>query len=212
MFRLCILACTVLSLPSNCSLGKVRHTTSHVKDSWTNFLDLGEALNLDLTDFINHLYALITPMSLSLGVEDPVAGIRTKGRTDTKSQSYTPVDMLFRALNLVFTSRSATFARSPPWRAAAFAKRLVLVSLQLPPSTSARIISFVHTLVAQEPMLEALLSTEDRMANGIYRVDVDDPQLCNAFATNLWELHLLAKHIDKDVKAAALALLDFSRD
>lgn len=151
-------------------------------------------------------------MSVSLGVEEPVVGTRALKTMKGDNQNNTPANMLFRALNLVFSSRSAAFTGSPPWRAAAFAKRLCMASLQFPPLTAARTLAFVRTLVSQEQKLEALLSTEDRMTDGIYHADVDDPQLCNAFATNLWELHVLSKHVDRNVKEAAIALLDYSRD
>ncbi|EJD06019.1 nucleolar complex-associated protein 3 [Fomitiporia mediterranea MF3/22] len=160
----------------------------------------GEALNLDLTDFINHLYALILPLSSTPGIEEPGQ------RSDTLA------NMLFRALNLVFFSRSPS-AKSPPWRTAAFAKRLLIASLHFPATTAARTVDFVRSLFVKEPKLDALLSIEDRITNGVYRPDVDDPQLCNPFATNLWELQLLIeRHADLEVRRLAEGLLQYSRD
>lgn len=119
-------------------------------------------------------------------------------------------DMLFRALDLVFTRRS-TAGASPPWRSAAFAKRLLTASLAWPPDTATRAIAFVGDLVERDPKLEALLSTDDRSVNGVYRPELDDPQLSNPFGTNFWELHLLAqRHWDRRVAAAARKLLDSS--
>ncbi|KAI5123294.1 hypothetical protein M0805_009315 [Coniferiporia weirii] len=173
----------------------------------------GEALNIDLTDFINRLYALIVPLSTMPGIEDPVAGTKATLGSKSASQNDTPANMLFRALNLVFSPRTPSFGKSPPWRTAAFAKRLLTASLQLPASTATRSLSFVKSLFAKEPRLEALLSAEDRMADGVYRPDVDDPQLCNPFATNLWELQLLMeRHGDEGVRRAAVELLHYSRD
>lgn len=65
----------------------------------------------------------------------------------------------------------------------------------------------------KEPKLEALLSTEDRISDGIYRPEIDDPQLCNPFATNFWELQLLAeRHSSEEVRQGAADLMVFSRD
>lgn len=112
-------------------------------------------------------------------------------------------DMLFVALDIVFSSRTC-----PPWRSAAFAKRLLTASLNWPPNTILRVLDFVGGLVAKDSKLEALLSTEeDRTVDGIYRPDIDDPQLCNPFGTSFWELQVLQRrHFDPRVRKRALAL------
>ena len=70
---------------------------------------------------------------------------------------------------------------------------------------------FAGELLEREPRLGALLATEDRSVDGVYRPDVDDPQLCNPFGTNFWELHLLARtHWSLRVREAAAKLLDSS--
>jgi nucleolar complex protein 3 len=74
-----------------------------------------------------------------------------------------------------------------------------------------RSIQFTRSLVAKHPQLEALLSTEDRTYNGIYRPDVDDPQLCQPFESSFWELHLLqGRHWDPRVREEAKRLLGYS--
>ena len=118
-------------------------------------------------------------------------------------------DVLFRALHLAFSRRTAAAGASPPWRSAAFAKRLLSAALHWPPTTAARAIGLVAELVECDPKLEALLSTEDRAGNGVYRPDVDDPQVCNAFGSSFWELHTLAAaHWAEQVRVAAGKLLD----
>ena len=146
------------------------------------------------------------------GIEELVAGTRTSRKSDARDQGDTPANMLFRALNLVFFSRSSS-AKPPPWRTAAFAKRLTTASLYFPSSTVARALKFVQRLFSIEPKLDALLSVEDKMANGVYRSDIDDPQLCNPFATNLWELQLLSqRHGDHEVRQIANELLHHSHE
>jgi nucleolar complex protein 3 len=126
-----------------------------------------------------------------------------------KSQSV--ADMLFHVLNIVFSPRTSGTA-SPPWRSAAFAKRLLTASLNWPPATVLRVLDFVEGLIAKDPKLDALLSTEDRTVDGVYRADIDDPQLCNPFGTTFWELQVLQQsHFDARVREAAKKLANFTR-
>jgi len=126
------------------------------------------------------------------------------------SPAVTPAtsDLLFRVLHLAFSPRASV----PPWRAAAFAKRLLTGALHWPGSVALRALEFVAKLVAREPRLEALLSTEERTADGVYRPDVEDPQLSNPFATSAYELHLLrTAHVDGRVREAATKLANYTR-
>lgn len=120
-------------------------------------------------------------------------------------------DMLFRALNIVFSPR-ASGAAAAPWRTAAFAKRLLTACLHWPPGAVLRALDFVGGLLAKDAKLEALLATDDRTVDGVYRADLDDPQLSNPFATSFWELHVLRQtHYDARVRRAAEKLAAFIR-
>lgn len=165
-----------------------------------DLLNAGEALNIDLTDFISSLYAVILPLSLM----DDIAQIQP-------GHGHSVADMLFRTLDIVFSPRAAGNP-GPSWRSAAFAKRLLSASLHWPPTTALRTIDFIRGLVAKDSKLEALLYTEDRIFDGIYRPEVDDPQLCCPFGTSFWELHALHKaHWHTKVREEAGKLLSFSR-
>lgn len=171
--------------------GKVRF--SHDLDGTNYFKFLpGEALNIDLSDFISRLFAMLLPLSFAFEIE---------GQSSV-------IDMLFRALNVIFSPK--TSGATSPWRSAAFTKRLLSVSLQWPPFAALRTLDFVSSLIAKDPKLEAMLSTEDRIFNGIYRADVDDPELCHPFESSFWELHALHQnHWDPKVRQEAKKLLDF---
>ncbi|KAK7693590.1 hypothetical protein QCA50_003159 [Cerrena zonata] len=168
----------------------------------------GEALDIDLSDFINGLYAMIPLLSLMSHIETAPS---SKFQADVRvSKSLSTSEMLFRALQLAFSPR-ASVAASPPWRSAAFAKRLLTASMHWPPATVVRAIDFVTGLVERDSKLEALLSTDDRSVNGVYRPDLDDPQLSNPFGTCFWELLLLSQqHWNSSVRVAAKKLLDYS--
>lgn len=169
----------------------------------------GEALNIDLTDFVNHLYAIILPVSISMQVDAPPPSVFVSKFGNSKPASI--ADMLFRALNIVFSPRS-TGNTAIHWRSAAFGKRLLIASLNWPPSSALRALEFVESLVAKDPKLEALLSTEDRRVDGIYLPEIDDPQLCHPFGTSFWELSLLQQHhYDSRVRDAARSLSNYTR-
>ncbi|KAJ9111503.1 hypothetical protein QFC22_006530 [Naganishia vaughanmartiniae] len=178
----------------------------------------GEALNLDLNDFVVHLYNLLIPLSLDTNIEDaprnrqgkaaPAPAVNAAGRPKKVTvQLASTSDLLFRCLQLIFFSRHSHTSNSPPWRAAAFAKRLLECSIHLPTATALKSIDFVKQLIAKEAKLEAFLSTDDRTADGIYRPDIEDPQLVNAFATSFWELSLLEREYwEESVRTAAAKL------
>jgi nucleolar complex protein 3 len=72
-------------------------------------------------------------------------------------------------------------------------------------------LDLIYDLIVKNPKLEMLLSTEDRIFDGIYRPDVDDPQLCHPYGTAYWELQALAtSHLDPRVRTAAEKLLNYT--
>jgi nucleolar complex protein 3 len=187
----------------NFFLDKVRLTNLLIPTSNDNSA-IGEALNIDLHDFINHLYALILPMSL-----DPDIETVRQGAERSAAFPHSTADLFFRALTLAFPMRSSMI--SSPVRTAAFVKRILIASLCFPSATTIRALEFVRGLLVREPKLQALLTTEDRTADGIYRPELDDPQLSNPFGTSLWELaHLAESHWDPRVKESALELAQFN--
>ncbi|KIR29197.1 nucleolar complex protein 3 [Cryptococcus deuterogattii LA55] len=166
----------------------------------------GEALNIDLSDFINQLFALLRPLCLDTGIEDPpflpASTKSSSGAVHTLSTSA----LLFRCLNASFFSR---YSRSPANRSAAFAKRLTECALHFPPRTGKQAIAFARSLVSKEPKIEGLLDTEERMADGAYRPELDDPQLVNPFTTSWWEAGVLgSKHWDREVRLEMSKLRD----
>ncbi|KAE9387488.1 nucleolar complex-associated protein 3 [Gymnopus androsaceus JB14] len=160
----------------------------------------GEALNMDLSDFISHLYAIILPLALMPGL-DVSPDSMEKARTSSSL-----ADMLFRALHIVFSPRTLG-STAPSWRSAAFAKRLLSSCMHWPAPVVVRTLLFVQGLMVKDPRLQALLSTEDRSFDGAYRPDLDDPQLSNPFGTCLWEVYALREHLDPQVRNEAGKLL-----
>ncbi|KAI0646969.1 nucleolar complex-associated protein 3 [Trametes meyenii] len=197
------------------NIATVQHQLLCVVTAFELLSGQGEALDIDLGDFVNRLYAILPQLALMPDIEAPPPDHTTPSRPAQHGRSGgapppSTADVLFRALHLAFTPRSSA-AAAPPWRSAAFAKRLLGAALQWPPTAAVRAIELVAELVERDPKLEALLSTEDRAGNGVYRADLDDPQLSNPFGTSFFELHALAnKHWAAQVRGAAGKLLDSS--
>lgn len=181
----------------------------------------GEALNIDLSDFITVLFALLRPLSLDTGIEDPPSGSRIiaskkeeirplhLGRPPPRQPNLASLPtavLLMRCLHTIFFSRHTS---SPPWRSAAFIKRLTECSLFFPPGLARTVLEFVRTVMGKDEKLEGMLDTEERMADGVYRAEMDDPQLVHAFATSIFESALLEKrHWDRRVRVEGKKLAD----
>jgi len=171
----------------------------------------GEALNVDLSGFVNHLYALIPFIGISNEAGDIGGNASAKAKhpgseklTDIASDWSSQAEVVFHVLRLIFSRGIGGGA--PAWRAAAFAKRLLTAALHWDPATAVRAVQFVAGLVRENSKLEALLATEDRSFDGVYQPEMDDPQLCHPFGTSFFELMLLMNHIDPGVRDAAGAL------
>ncbi|WWD19680.1 hypothetical protein CI109_104142 [Kwoniella shandongensis] len=168
----------------------------------------GEALNIDLADFINSLFTLLRPLSLDTGIEDPPTLPPLTKLTSNAVHTLSTSGLLFRCLNSTFFS-PRNVSKSPPYRTAAFAKRLVECALQFPPESARQAINFARALMSKEAKLEGMLDTEERMADGVYKPEMEDPQLCNPFATSLWEGGVLGdKHWDRLVRTEMVKYRD----
>ncbi|CAG8597865.1 20334_t:CDS:10 [Gigaspora margarita] len=97
----------------------------------------------------------------------------------------------------------------PIERSAAFLKRLSISCLNWPSKTVLMCLEKMQKMIQKQSRLDALLVSDDRICNGVYRADLDDPELCNPLATNLWELSLLESHYDPKVRAMATSLATF---
>ena len=176
-------------------------------------LCIGEALNIDLTAFITHLYSLLLPLTLSASLEEKPSysiysprSIRFRDSFNTLTES----ELLFHCLRSIFlTSRLP----NPPVRSLAFSKRLLISCLHWPKLTVNSALDFVRQLLVKERQLETMLNTEDRKRDGLWRYEIDVEGLSNPEATVWWELGLLEKnHFDEEVRAAAANLARSNRE
>ena len=163
-------------------------------------------MNIDLTDFTTQLYELILRLSLNPDISSSLV----TANHESTHQYPDLANLLFDALAFVFSPR--TFGPiAPPWRSAAFAKRLLTASLNWTPALAIRTLDFVGNMISKDPKLETLLSTEDRIYDGVYRPEINDPQLCHPFGTCFWELYSFLNHWDPRVREEARKLLQTKR-
>ncbi|OQR87805.1 nucleolar complex protein 3 [Achlya hypogyna] len=96
-------------------------------------------------------------------------------------------------------------------RVAAFVKRLALISTCLPPHQVLAVSALVRSLFHRYNKLHQLLENDqDRVASGVYRADVNDPDFSNPFAAACWELALLAQHYHPVVASFSLGTADLA--
>ncbi|CAG8608991.1 13236_t:CDS:10, partial [Ambispora gerdemannii] len=169
-----------------------------------------ESLNIDLKDFYTEIYALLLPLALSPNMEDDNDEFfekdKNKNNDDNESKlTATEQELLMKGFEFMFFRRR----QIPTNRSAAFLKRLSIVCLNWPSKTVLECLNKMEKLIQKHPRLDALLTTDDRLTNGVYRAELDDPELCNPFATSLWELYLLEHHYDPKVRQATTHLYNF---
>ena len=177
----------------------------------------GQALNLDLSDFVAELYACLSSLSTSYTLE--VAPKEAEQLQDSSSQPMskrirvslaTEADLLFRALEQLFI---ASRIPNPPMRCMAFSKRLLICALNWPRKSAMRAIELVGKMLAKDSTLEGMLTTEDLQTNGVYQGEVDNPNLANANCTVWWELvQLSSVHYDESVRTLATSLSNWVQD
>lgn len=171
----------------------------------------GEALNIDLSDMVSHLYAILLPLCSASALEDvPEMTQTTQTARQTNSHLVrTDADLLLRALDLCLLR--PRLSDLPSERSAAFIKRILICALYTPTTTTLRLLGVVRSMIGKDPKLEALLDTEDRAKNGKFdpAAQDEDVELARPLAAGevAWELHVLARHVNIDIASTAQSIL-----
>ncbi|CAG8436713.1 10740_t:CDS:10 [Funneliformis mosseae] len=167
----------------------------------------GEALNIDLKDFYTQMYTIIMPLALNPYMEkSELEQLKAdEGKVSNATYIATEQELLMKGIDFILFKRK----QIPTDRSAAFLKRLSIACMNWPSKTVLKCLTTMKKMIQRQSRLDALLSSDDRAVNGIYRPDLNDPELCNPFATSLWELNLLQKHYDPKIRTAAVQLATF---
>lgn len=176
----------------------------------------GESMNLDLTFFINHFYSSLYAIGLNpdlefaagktLRLEDPL--LLKKVRQDAEREYLpkkvdvsTEMEMVVKSFDFIFFKNRA----ANTLRAEAFAKRLMVSGLHMPEKSILAALKTLAKMTRRYNVLSGLYTTEDRITNGVFRMEVDEPEHSNPEAATLWETVLLESHYcPKVAKAATL--------
>ncbi|CAB4424732.1 unnamed protein product [Rhizophagus irregularis] len=165
----------------------------------------GEALSIDLKDFYTQMYTVLLPLALNPYIERNEYCEKLKddeGKISNATHVATEQELLIKGFDFMFFKRR----QIPIDRSAAFLKRLSIACMNWPSKTVLICLNKMEKMIQNQSRLDALLASDDKAANGIYRPELNDPELCNPFATSLWELDLLQKHYDPKVRTAAVHL------
>ncbi|KAK9353768.1 nucleolar complex-associated protein-domain-containing protein [Lipomyces doorenjongii] len=195
----------------------------------------GESIGLDLSFFITYLYGIIMPLSLSpdieyssksLRLDDPLQSDEIVGKHEEKVNLATEMEMVIKAFDAMFFNKhyktvSFGTGTNNNLRMVAFAKRLSLAMLHFPDKSCYAAIKILENLCIKysgrsggnggdsktgSGALAALFTTDDRVMNGVYRPEIDEPELSNPAAANIWETFLLTKHYSPRVAESARRL------
>ncbi|SCU96941.1 LANO_0E14774g1_1 [Lachancea nothofagi CBS 11611] len=170
-------------------------------------------VNMDLSSFVDALYAIIPNLSLDADIEyshktlrlaDPLNSEYCKPSVNVSTKA----ELLLRALDYVFfRSKSGTKTR-----AAAFTKRLYIAMSSTPEKTGVALLKFLDKLMSKYPEVGGLYSTEDRIGNGAFQLEAETPARSNAEAATIWENSLLLKHYSPLVVKGTKSMLEKSRE
>ena len=176
------------------------------------------ALNLDLTDFILHLYRCLHSYCLnpdlelsykSLRLPDPrVPSPASPTVTAPRVNLQTTTVLMLRALTLVLTPRSI-----PPVRLGAFTKQLFISTLQLPEKSTLAMVSLLNNVTKiHGRKIAALWNTEERKGDGLFDALRGDFESSNPFASTVWDGELLKLHYAPGVREGIRSIEKIIRD
>lgn len=158
------------------------------------------SLNLDLTEFIAHLYRCLHSFCLSPDIELSHKSLRLPDphtpppasvtATAPRVNLQTTTVLMLRALTSILTPRSA-----PPVRLGAFTKQLFTSTLQLPEKSTLAVVSLLNNVMkVHGRKVAALWNTEERKGDGVFDAMGGNLESSNPFASTIWDGELLKLH------------------
>lgn len=152
-------------------------------------------VHTDLSVFVDALYAVLCHVSLdadlelshkSLRLADPLNNEITKPSVNVSTKA----ELLLKSLDHVFfRSRSGS-----KLKALAFTKRLYMCMGNTPEHTTIALLKFLQKLGNRYPEIEGLYSTDDRIGNGVFVMEANNPSRSNPETAVLWENNILRNH------------------
>ncbi|KAJ1344326.1 hypothetical protein BSLG_001136 [Batrachochytrium salamandrivorans] len=141
-----------------------------------------DAIKTDLLQFHTATYDMLSKLATRVPSTD-LASLHSNPHSD-----HSKIGLMLLVLEIMF-QRPQDMAIN---RVASFVKRLSTVALNLTDNASIAALSVVHKIIMRLPRLHSLLDGEETIGSSVYKPYVQDVDLCNPFATSLWELTIMA--------------------
>ncbi|KAJ3309387.1 Nucleolar complex protein 3 [Boothiomyces sp. JEL0838] len=143
---------------------------------------LGGALKVDLRDFYTSLYTQISRL------------FNLPGQIEVLDRN--EVELLLRGIESMLKKNREV----PVERVCSFIKRLGTLAATSPVNSALACLNTIKNALTRFPRLECLIDEEGKVSTGIYQPFLDDPNMCNPFATSLWEVTELSRHYHPTVR------------
>jgi nucleolar complex protein 3 len=175
---------------------------------------VGESMNIDLSFFVSHFYSTLYSLALNpdiefsnktLRLDDPLSTNNSVNTLHTKNNVNisTEMEMVIRVFESIFFVQKSV----SKLKVQAFTKRLSISSLHFPEKSTIAALKILDKLSKKFSVVNELYSVEDRVANGLYRMDVDIPEHSNPEAATIWETAILGNHYSPGVAFAVKSIL-----
>jgi len=156
----------------------------------------GDIINIDLNDFNRSMYAQMIRLSLNPNVGKVSNSLL---KTDSVYRSKSEIELVLIGFEFLFIKKKQLSFE----RIAAFIKRLAIITINMPVNSVLASLYMIKSLFIKYSRLNQLMDSEGRVGTGVYMGLLDDPDLCNPFATSLWEFGLLKSHFHPTVREYA---------
>ena len=156
----------------------------------------GEMLQVDTGEFYRQLYVMLgKPSAGATGWQE--------GMSSTDERVMDHGTLRVRAIQRFIGG----FKQVDQSRMAAFAKRLCSAAIGMEAGECLGSLGVVRQILASYPRVRNLLENE-RIGNGVFQMDLDDPEHAQGLAAVLWDLSLISHHYHPTCAAAAVEVMN----
>ncbi|XP_050396217.1 nucleolar complex protein 3 homolog [Patella vulgata] len=150
-----------------------------VQSAFTILSGQGSALNIDPMTFYKHLYRCLLEVHAGTSSND--------------------MSIILPCLYILIMKQKRKLSQQ---KVVAFMKRLSTMALQQLPHGALSLLAAVKQFLHAYSLSDLLFDNESQ-GSGIFMPELDEPEYSNAHNTMLWELQLLRRHYQSDVKVYA---------
>lgn len=156
---------------------------------------------------LSTVFVMYKSLELELGKVDPESFYKHFYNTLTNLNASEINEQEFTSLNncihLMIIKRAKNINNQ---RYCAFARRLLVLALNLPSKFVSPLLDSIRIMFLQRPSVCALLDSSNwsDFGSGQYDMEIDDPDFSHADSSVAWELHLLRSHNEVSIRESAV--------